>query len=179
MNRARSQVPRNWAIKPNHRPSRPSSLRQSCFEYAHACAFAARAHLRLPARAASAGAHVVITVAWGVARSGERGGMFHPTEEVITLIAHFARKLSSRSLASFFGSLVSLPVRPFGCVRLSKVLSLAPAVENRGEELRREGRKEDPIHKPHEDDMIRKYRVKRSLIMTEQTDIIRCGNFGI
>ena len=27
--------------------------------------------------------------------------MFHPTEEVITLIAHFARKLSSRSLADF------------------------------------------------------------------------------
>ena len=79
----------------------------------------------------------MITVAWGVAQA--EGGMFHPTEEVITLIAHFARKLSSRSLRSLARS----SVRPSVWLRSPFEGSLAgsPAVENRGEELRREGRK--------------------------------------
>ena len=83
--------------------------------------------------------------------------MFHPNErerrEVITLIAHFARKLSS--LASFFGSSVdSVRFVAFEGLRF------ASAVENRSEELRGEGRKERARYvrstKPHENEVDKK-----------------------
>ena len=118
---ARSEVPRNWAIKPNHhRGHRPStSLRQSCFEYAHAPHRHTPEETDRPSRASYLRPCCDYGCVGG--RSGREkkgGGMFHPNErerrEVITLIAHFARKLSS--LASFVLWLVCR-LCPFRCVR--------------------------------------------------------------